>query len=514
MISGTRGTAGTLDGQRTTIIAGSVAAVALGGLAAVQPLAAIAAAGVIAGGLLVGLNQRLGPVFLGILAFVLAGYAFLGRGFAYLGVPPLFIGEMLLGVAVLALAVNVRRWRLNLMTFLLLLFMAWGVLSTIPYLTIHGIDALRDAVLWGYAIFAFAVAWTIQRQHFETMTRWYGKLLPVFIVWTPLALIAFMAIDGIPAAPGSDVPLLYPKGGDIAVHLTGAAAFLLLGLWARRSEIGSLAEFLLWPAWFAGLALAGSLNRGGLISAAVGVTITLLLRPTRSVVTAIIAATLLLCSVILINPTVDLGTQRQVSLEQIASNMKSVIWDTGDNDLSGTREWRLRWWGDIVDYTVHGPYFWTGKGFGVNLADVDGYQVMDDGSLRSPHNSHMSVLARMGVPGMVVWVALQVTFGVMLVSSMLRARRRHNTFWLQINIWLLVYWLAMLVNSSFDVYLEGPQAGIWFWTIFGLGLAAYRIQHDEASTQNVDNPGAPPRRANVFHVRTQGSIAPASGAGP
>jgi len=25
-------------------------------------------------------------------------------------------------------------------------------------------------------------------------------------------------------------------------------------------------------------------------------------------------------------------------------------------------------------YTIHGRYFWTGKGFGVNLADDDGFR--------------------------------------------------------------------------------------------------------------------------------------------
>ena len=44
--------------------------------------------------------------------------------------------------------------------------------------------------------------------------------------------------------------------------------------------------------------------------------------------------------------------------------------------------------------------------------------------------------------------------------------------------WILVFWLAMVVNASFDVYLEGPQGGIWFWMIFGLGLAALRIPAD------------------------------------
>jgi hypothetical protein len=34
----------------------------------------------------------------------------------------------------------------------------------------------------------------------------------------------------------------------------------------------------------------------------------------------------------------------------------------------------------------------------------------------------------------------------------------------------------MVINTSFDPYLEGPQGSIWFWTVFGLGLAALQLQ--------------------------------------
>jgi hypothetical protein len=34
----------------------------------------------------------------------------------------------------------------------------------------------------------------------------------------------------------------------------------------------------------------------------------------------------------------------------------------------------------------------------------------------------------------------------------------------------------MVINMAFDVYLEGPQGGIWFWSVLGLGVAALTIQ--------------------------------------
>jgi hypothetical protein len=33
----------------------------------------------------------------------------------------------------------------------------------------------------------------------------------------------------------------------------------------------------------------------------------------------------------------------------------------------------------------------------------------------------------------------------------------------------------MMVNTSFDPYLEGPQGGIWFWSLFGLGMVIMRL---------------------------------------
>ena len=33
-----------------------------------------------------------------------------------------------------------------------------------------------------------------------------------------------------------------------------------------------------------------------------------------------------------------------------------------------------------------------------------------------------------------------------------------------------------MINASFDVYLEGPQGGIWFWSFFGFGMALLEVQ--------------------------------------
>ena len=166
---------------------------------------------------------------------------------------------------------------------------------------------------------------------------------------------------------------------------------------------------------------------------------------------------------------------RPQTLQQMVENLLSVFGESSDPGLEGTKRFRLAWWGEIVDYTVFGEHFWTGKGFGVNLADDDGFQSTLDGSLRAPHNSHLTVLARMGVPGFVLWLLLMGAFSIGLLQATLAHRRAGEARLSVIGAWILVYWVTMMVDTSFDPYLEGPQGGIWFWSILGLGLVVMRL---------------------------------------
>ena len=87
----------------------------------------------------------------------------------------------------------------------------------------------------------------------------------------------------------------------------------------------------------------------------------------------------------------------------------------------------------------------------------------------------MTVLARMGVPGALLWVLLQGVFFVGVVRSILAHRRRAEPGLAALGAWVLVVLGTMMVVTSFDPYLEGPQGGIWFWTVFGLGLVVMRL---------------------------------------
>jgi len=482
------------SGARFSGVAGPAAAILIlcGGIAAAvvwNPVAAIAGAAV----LLAVLVAWYAPVaverlFFRLLCVVLVGYALLGRTFAGLGVPPVYVGEVVLGVGLLGVVAG-RHFRLvrTPSVYLLLAFMCWGTARTIPYLGAYGLDALRDAVLWGYGAFALLLApLLVRRELVERIPALYARVLPWIIVFAP-AWVVVSQWTGLQGIPGTAMGA--PKAGDAAVHLGGAAGFILAGLWARRDSVRGVHWPREWAAWLAlvlGLVAMGSLTRGGLLAAMVAMLTVLILLPSKAGGKLFLAgATAVLLATVWLAWGVSLPGResRAISPEQIARNLGS-IGGGSRHELEGTRTWRILWWNSILDYTVHGQYFWTGKGFGVNLTYDDGIVRDPDDPSRSPHNGHLTVLARTGVPGLVLWTLLQLGFAASMLAGLVRSRRAGQNTRASLFVWILAYWLALLVNASFDVYLEGPQGGIWFWCVFACGLALIASQGRQTAWQS------------------------------
>src|SRR5207245_8732536 len=121
----------------------------------------------------------------------------------------------------------------------------------------------------------------------------------------------------------------------------------------------------------------------------------------------------MLAAMLMLNLNLGVGDfrERQIGPGQLLENITGAFSETGNDALDGTREWRMKFWTTIIDYTIFGSYFWTGKGYGINLADDAGLQAADPPT-RSPENSHLTLLARSGVPGFSLWVVLQLTWAV------------------------------------------------------------------------------------------------------
>jgi hypothetical protein len=274
----------------------------------------------------------------------------------------------------------------------------------------------------------------------------------------------------------------------------------LFGSHARRA----LLTILTWVGWFVSLGLVSALNRGGMLSAAIAGLSFVFIRRLNPWFIAGSLGLAILAMGWLLNPQINLGTERDLSFQQITTNVTSIV-GGGDptSQPQGTKEWRLDWWDKIVGYTIEGPYFWTGKGYGVNLADTDGFQVLADGSLRSPHSAHFEILARSGVPGLATWLLLNGTILFVTLRAARRTWKRRADWWLAVVTWLGIIWLATLVNMSFDVYLAGPMGGFVYWTSVGAILALDRIFGEPGGPHApATDPGADPPAGESLTLRS------------
>jgi O-Antigen ligase len=466
--------------------AAAVVGFLMGVFAARLPIAAFALLGLVGTLVLLSLGKRAIPVFHGGLLAILAGYAFFGKGFAYLGAPPLYVGEVVLLLGLLTILLNIGTARFGVLHGLIVAFMLWCALRTVPFIGTYGIDALRDGATWGYAIFALAVSVSLVPLHFARLATGYRLLIPVFLAWVPIAAALTLAFEPLlPRAPGSDVPITVFKGGDTSVHLAAIAAFLLLGLDRVRDRFPRPPHLFMWPMWIVNAALVAALNRAAFLALTTVAAVVLFVRESGRWFTLILFSVAIAALLAVVNPAVELGLPRSLSVDQLVQNALSLFGSEGGSVNEATKNWRYAWWNTIIDYTVNGQYAATGKGFGINLADADGFQVLADGSLRAPHSVHFEILARAGVPGLVLWILLQGAFCVTLLRSAFRASRTAPR-WVPVLAWVFVYWAAAMIDGSFDVYIGGPQGGIWFWAVMGLGIAAIQMSAEQPNTDPLE----------------------------
>lgn len=434
-------------------------------------------------------GNRLWPRALGFYVTVhgvwLLMYAFLGKGFAYAGWAPFYVSELLVVLGVIAMLgtqsiTALFRTPLGVCT---LSFLAWQAVCTVPYIEAYGVDALRDGALWGYSIFAWVTAALVLRLRgflHISVTKHYLTFAQVYLFAGAAAWLASLFFrDSLPHWPETGVSIPLIKGGEYCVHIAGIMAFAFSGLTKKGG----------WIALIIVDAMLGMGVRGGFLAFVVATAFVILLRPRIQRVLLLAVSGLI---VVVTMATFDLrfsipGMSREFSLDQLSDSFNSVVGVSDRQDLEGTKSWRLAWWRTITDYTLNGDYFWQGKGYGINLADSDGFQVgTREEPLRSPHNSHLTFLARSGVPGFVLWVTVQVVWLGMMLRGYLQASRHRLELWPGFFAWISAYWLAFSVSASFDVFLEGPMAGIPFWSLFGMGWGGYilfqsRIQGIHAS---------------------------------
>lgn len=430
-------------------------------------------------GLFTFFYQRLFKMAQVFLVGLLLGYMFFNRSFANIGIPPVFIGEIvLITTSIVLILKNKMKLPKTWLVLPLAIYMLLGFLQTIPYISKYNVDSLRDGVVWGYGFFVLLTYNYLGRKGLIPIMELYQKIIPYFLVWVVASsIVAQLLPRSAFNLPGSDVSVFHLKSGDTLVHLSGIFAFLALDF-RRKIQFSSVTIYRYnWLVWFVLIiAVLVRMNRAGMVTILVVFVAFVLLRPFSSWIKVVYICTILAISSLAFNLNVDIGN-RTISTQSLSESLLSVF---GHSDLGqGSRGWRLEWWQEIIEYTVFGDYFWQGKGFGINLANEDGFQVKAEGKVRSPHNSHMTILARTGVPGFISWIVLNLSilFVIVRTSSMLK---KNGSNLQDVPVWIGFYILAQLTNMSFDIYLEGPPGGILYWCFIGVIMWLHNVARVEA----------------------------------
>ena len=424
------------------------------------------------------------------LALLLGGYLFFDKSFAYLHVPgtPVFVGEIVLGIGIYeALQLHSPWYRLlrgSAILRMLLVFMGLCTLRLIADLPRYRIDAVRDSSIWYYGIFAFLVAAAAVSEptFLPRLLRWYRRVLPWYFLWAPIA-VALSEVDALASiyVPGTSTPVNAFRYTDVAVHVGMGLAFLWLGVDRMAGVRSERSRYLLASVvGLIALFAVGSQTRGGFLAGIATLGIVFAFLPSARRRRIALSGAVGLLVVLAVVMTLDLrieGDRRDISVQQVAENLSSLVGGKSNDDLAGTVEWRQGFWQEALDDLLSSRAWLTGLGFGEILPEryeVDVGNTNNETSiqpLRSLHNSHLTLLARTGFPGFGLWVLLWLVFAVHLLGWIRRRPGGVRDPSTALVVWLLAAIPGFLVGAYFDPSLEGPHVAIWLFTVVGLGAA-------------------------------------------
>lgn len=432
------------------------------------------------GRLLVLYGRLLGPL--------LGGYLLLDRAFAYIHLPgtPAYVGELVLTVGGLGVLSATGYLRIPVrdepVLALLAAFFLWGFIRFLPGLHTYGIiNAVRDFALCYYCLFAFFTIAALARAP-DLLDRWLTQLVrfvPWLLVWLPFVLVLQSRLHA-PSVPFSGgVSILTYKPGDAAT-----AALLALGsMWLFPETRSARSRALLSILALVVIVLSATQNRGGLLAVMAGAVVGLAFLPTGDRVrmiaraVAVTALGLGLAATLSLKIPATAPQSRAFSASQLIANVLSIKSAASGNDV-GTAGARDLLWSLIYHQQVADGKLVYGYGFGLNLPYLvnDTQVTSGQNPLRSPHNSTDDVLARMGLIGLSLWIALWLGWYWRMARGCRRLARRGMHAHHQVGVLCMMMVTATLVSSYFDPQLEGAQAAALLWTAFGVGVAVTSLR--------------------------------------
>lgn len=405
--------------------------------------------------------SSLKKLYLNLYLIVYALYAYFNKGIAY---SFLVEGLLVLGILLLLWERRTYEFPWNRKMLLLVFFVSIACIYIVRGLLRYSpMDVLRDSLMLNYIAFVFIIFL------FRDQLDYLIEKLALIYKWYPLvACCSFLSLSYIPFFGDfkvfGDIHLLHYKYGDMAVHLFIATMFMLNG-YIKLERRFMIANAVMIAYLFL---IASSYNRAGMVSYLIAFIVFIFCTHDKVLKKQIFSLLKFVPVVILAALPFYMSTKveenfqgRKIGLDQLSNNITSLINpDNASGNLNDNTVWRLAWWTKILDYTFGGEYFFNGKGLGMSLATDDDIPMADE-DLRSPHNFHLNILARFGVPVFFLWL-----YWIFLNLKGIRSTEQ-NPF----QLILQVIFIMFMMNASFDVFLEGPMGAFPFWTFVGITYA-------------------------------------------
>ena len=401
--------------------------------------------------------QLLNRAYIKLYFLVLLFYVFFNKGVAYS-----YMAEILLVSGIFILFINRKHLELGLDTKQILV----GIFILISFLFIligvfqYSIfNVLRDSLAFQYAWFAFIIYFLKNEYDFI-----WQKIIKIY-KWVPLVLFLnfflfyFLFLYLPPINIFGNQNIIIYKNGDKSVHLLVSTILMFLYTdkyskkWLIANSILIVINFLILLAF----------TRSGSV-AYIFALFSFFFFSKEKILNESLRKLLRYIPIIMvigmgIFVAIDIqgdAQGRTISLSQITDNFSSIVSTNIDGNLTENKVWRLIWWAKIVNESFTLEHFFVGKGLGMSLAGSD--ILNTDDNLRSPHNFHLTILARFGYMVFIAWIIWLVSLFKPLFTRKLAGKTLAITSIL----------LAFIINGSFDVFFEGPMGAFPFWTFVGL----------------------------------------------
>lgn len=406
--------------------------------------------------------------------FLIGGIAAQTRNFTYISVGPIFITEFVMIFLILAIITRlsisqrcnvIRGYYPNILSKILIVYFGGGLIYlTYNLLSLNELDfieCLRNFSLVYYSLFFFIAYFLFKELTIEKINKLFLTILFANTLRGIVVIIMYIL----------NLETFIPKDGGI---IGGPSS--LISVFASLIAFHYLTFNKKWKLIYVSLFIANlfftflSGHRSSYIALAVSLLVyLLLLRRIRLVLPLSLAVFLLFVLSDFFKHIIPLFGD---IFQRIIYNVNQLVYERISDPNA---QWRYLYWSNVIREVTLKPW---GLGFDYSLSKLAPWEVWAErpselafrASIRlDPHNSYIAILARVGFWGFLIFLSALILY----VVAAIRASRSLNDERKFYALTIFSLFVAVATFANFNVTLEGPYHGIFFWIFMGISMAIY-----------------------------------------